>query len=114
MDTSTGVIILARALVGVRRRELYTQAGTYWNGNRSLFKALLLQRTDAAFGLPIIVIGFALQLVGATKTTMPPNLALGLLAAIFIVICIYFAVRHRKERNSNQLYDNLSNDAKED
>ena len=66
-----GVCILALALMAIRTWDLYSQAGTYYGGNKLLFKTLLLQRTDAQFGLPFLVAGFAFQLAGAVGLDVP-------------------------------------------
>ena len=60
-----GVGLLARALIA-KAATLFQLASTRIGANKSLFEALMLQRTDALFGIPALVIGFALQGIGAT------------------------------------------------
>ena len=44
---------------------LEEQSGTYYDGNRYLRKALFKNRTLLRIGIPMMVLGFALQLAGA-------------------------------------------------
>jgi len=60
-----GVILLALSFLGAKTRQMVTMAGAAWGGNKVVFGSLMLQRTDARFGLPLLVAGFAIQAIGS-------------------------------------------------
>ncbi len=102
-----GVCILALALMAPRTRNLYLHAGTYWGGNKGLFRVFLLQRTDARFGLPIVVVGFVLQLGGALPLAVPQDV-IWLLLPLAIALVAYGFVRRWDSRRSDHMYDDLT------
>ena len=102
-----GVCIIAAALIGPRRYDLYHQAGTYYVGNKALFKALLLQRTDAWFGLPILVGGFVLQLLGAMGLDAPRKALWLLFALLPVALITYGGVRRWNSRRADGLFDEM-------
>ena len=70
--TSTGLLLDIVGLLVISfpglfegREALEEQSGTYWDGNPHLRKALFKNRTLLRVGIPIMVLGFLLQLVGA-------------------------------------------------
>ncbi len=102
-----GVCVLVVALMAIRRRELFLQAGTYSNGNKALFRALVLQHTDARFGFSILVAGFVLQLVGAVGLDVPPGRLWVILIPLVLVLIAYAIVRRRVSKGSDRMYDEL-------
>ncbi len=102
-----GVCILAVALMAPRTRHLYLHAGTYYGGNKGLFRVFLLQRTDARFGLPIVVVGFVLQVGGALPLAVPQDMIWPLLLPLAIALVAYRFVRRWDSRRSDHLYDDL-------
>ena len=60
-----GLLVISFPGIFESGRTLEEQSGTYYNGNRHLRKALFKNRTLLRIGIPMMVLGFALQLVGA-------------------------------------------------
>ena len=98
-----GVIVLVLAIIGPKAPDLYQQASNRIGANKSLFEALMLQRTDAWFGLSALVIGFALQGIGALPLDVP-SYALWLLAPILPGFIVYLVVRHRSALSAERLF----------
>ena len=103
-----GVCILAFALVSTRVRHLYFLANAYYGGNKTLFKALLLQRSDACFGLVFLVMGFVLLLAGASEPIWPRMPWWLLLLPLVIGLVAFLLVRFWNARRSDALFDKLS------
>ena len=59
----SGGALIAWALTTPPKWALRQQATTFWAGNKALFKVLILQRLDARFGLPLVLVGSTMQLV---------------------------------------------------
>ena len=66
-----GVFIIARTFAATSLWNLQIQSGTYYGGNQATFLALWLQRTDAKWGFPLILLGFAFQIVGMYGVPVP-------------------------------------------
>ena len=58
-----GVYVLSRGVL-ISKKTAASLAGTHWNSNPHLEKALSQQSRDAMRGLCIIVPGFGLQILG--------------------------------------------------
>lgn len=58
-----GVIALGWGIATPSNADLKAQAGTYYDANPHFFKALLIQRMDARFGVVVLVLGLFLQLL---------------------------------------------------
>ncbi len=96
-----GVLVLGYALVIPSDKQLVMLAGTYWGNNPHLLDALVKQRTDAWFGVTLLVCGFIMQAFGAGGSAFPtaswiilPLILVGLCAAL--VRTRNFAVKRAK------------------
>ena len=58
-----GVCVLSRAVI-FNKKTAAKLAGTYWNLNPHLEKALLRQSRDAMMGLCLVITGFVMQIFG--------------------------------------------------
>ena len=58
-----GVCVLSRAVI-MNKKTADKLAGTYWNKNLALEKALLKQSRDALLGLCFMITGFVMQIFG--------------------------------------------------
>ena len=105
-----GVFILARALMATRRLDLLAQALHFWDGNMGVFRALLLQRVDAWFGMPILLTGFALQIIGALNVLPHVSILILIYISLVVLVVIYLSVRARYGKNSDRLYDTWKKD----
>ncbi len=98
-----GVIVLGWTLALSPSEVLKAQAGTFYNFNQELLRALVAQRIDARFGLSLLVLGFALQLVGALAADAPAAcdwIAAGLLG---VIVASYAALRRRLTDRATKL-----------
>lgn len=80
-----GVIILGYALAFTSVKRLIDQAGTRWSSNRVAFDALVNQRTDARFGVLLLVVGFLMQILGAVGCAFLVN---GWIILLVILACL--------------------------
>ena len=70
-----GACVLVRAVI-LNKETARKMAGTKWNFNADLEKALLQQSSEAKRGLSLLVFGFILQIIGAwfgSPILSPPN-----------------------------------------
>ena len=63
------------------------QAGTYWDFNSQVLRVLVEQRTDARIGLPLLILGFALQFVATLNVPIGEE-AIGLFWALLVAIIL--------------------------
>ncbi len=102
-----GVLVLALALVTPRIHLVRAQAGTFYGGNKALFRTLLIQRFDARFGLPFILFGFVLQLVAALGRDVDRESILLVLIPLVVGLIVYVVGRVSVSRRSDAVYDEL-------
>ena len=88
-----GVVVLGWALAFTPDKALKALAGTYFDFNSALLGALVEQRTDAKFGVLLLVLGFALQFAGAAGLDSPATADWALSAALLGVVVAYFFAR---------------------
>ena len=100
-----GVLVLGYALAITSDRQLVEQAATKWTSNPSAFDALVNQRTDAWFGVCLLVVGFSMQLLGAVGCEFLVNgwtilpVALVCLVAALLPIRKFELKRARRKRD---------------
>lgn len=102
-----GVCILAVALALPRAWVLRQLSIPSYSGNKAFFRALLLQRKDAQFGLPIVVAGFALQFVGAVGLNIPGEWLWLVFIPLVLWLVAYVIARRRTSRTSDRIHDEL-------
>lgn len=70
-----GAGLLAWALALTRDEILIAQARTQWDRNEAVLATLMEQRHDARFGVALLTLGFALQLLAALGWGLPATWA---------------------------------------
>lgn len=108
-----GVCILAFALALPRAWVLRQLSTPYYAGNKAFFRALLLQRKDAQFGLPIVVAGFALQVAGAMGLNIPGEWLWLVFIPLLLGLVAYVIARSRTSRTSDRIHDELQRKKKQ-
>lgn len=103
-----GAAILGFSLALTTIRNLYHQSETYWDASLPLFRALVLQRYDARVGLAFLVSGFSGQFLDAIGLSLWKWAAIGLYAAIPILLLAYLVGRRSVNRNSEHRFSRLS------
>jgi hypothetical protein len=88
-----GVIILGLSLAATSDVNIKRQAGTYYNFNSSVLTTLVEQRTDARFGLFLLVLGFLFQFFFAIGIAIEDATKNLLLIALVLVVLFYVVVR---------------------
>ncbi|NQU72053.1 MAG: hypothetical protein HQ514_15985 [Rhodospirillales bacterium] len=106
-----GVIFLGAALMATNDSRLKAQAGTYFNFSTAVLKALVAQRTDARIGLPLLVLGFVLQLLGVLDLSIDDYLlsAAWVVLATLIIGCV-IARHHVSQARLAVLTGELNNE----
>lgn len=108
-----GVGILGWALAVASDRAIKTQAGTYYTFSPPFLRALVAQRTDAQFGLFLLILGFIFQFLGAVKVYLGEYGERALFMGLIIFLVIYFVFRTTIiERESKRLLGELKKAAK--
>ncbi|MGE0676491.1 hypothetical protein [Pseudolabrys sp.] len=90
-----GAVFLAFAIFLNSPKKVAAQAGTYWDFNPHLLKAISEQTTDARSGLIFLVFGFALQLVGQWRLPESRAWSITLLVLLGIFVLFYVTVLRR-------------------
>jgi hypothetical protein len=97
-----GVTLLVLALAAVRTETIQAQSSTGYGGaNKDLYKALILQRHDARFGLPLLVIGFTMQAAGAHDAEVLWPCGKVLVLPLAVILACYLLSRWRIARDTS-------------
>jgi hypothetical protein len=89
------VMMLALSMLATSARTLFVQSSTYYGGNSSVFRSLLVQRCDMLFGLPTLVLGFILQLFPWAFPEIDQSYWPVLLFLLLLIVCAWIVVRVR-------------------
>jgi len=102
-----GVILLASSLVATKTETLMQQAKLYWGGNKALYVALMTQKFDALWGLPLLILGFAMQLEPALipSGVGKPHWFWSALAFLAMYLAIYWFARRRHAVSASKRFD---------
>lgn len=84
-----GAIFLAAAVFFNSPGKIAHQAGTYWNSSPYAVRAFAEQTMDTRIGLMLLVIGFALQIVGQCTNTSDGWVFVSLLMIILVIVAAY-------------------------
>lgn len=102
-----GVLFLGFAFAGMPDKAIQDQAGTYWDCSFYLLHALVVQRTDAWIGLPILVLGFIFQALGSMGVSVSDQ---GLLTLWGLAIASTGACLSGRGVANQRVYERLKSD----
>jgi hypothetical protein len=101
---AAGVWALARAFAFGRLWGLQWQSLTLPGGNLETFRALVLQRSDARWGLILIVLGFAFQIAGTCGLKVPSSACVALFILLIPTLAVYDERRTYLQRKAPELF----------
>ena len=102
-----GVWALARAFAFGRLWDLQWQSLTLVGANLGTFRALILQRFDARCGLILILLGFALQIVGIWGLNVPSSGCEALMILLIPTLAVFDERRFYLQCKAPELFDEI-------
>ncbi len=102
-----GVWALARAFAFGHLWDLQWESLTLAGGNLGTFRALILQRFDARCGLILILLGFALQIIGIWGLNVPSSGCEILIILLVPTLAAYEERRFYLQCKAPELFDKI-------
>lgn len=93
---AAGILILGVPAVFRMSREIQAQAGTYWDANPHLARALSESRVDITVGSLVLLAGFLMQLAGNLGYVYVRCFGLSLNVGAVVFVFAYFLYLRRR------------------
>ena len=101
--TAFGALISAFGAIRNKKKDIFTQASTYFDYNREVYKALLIQKYYSLFGFVFILVGTIMQILSNvfSKTINIDNISNAFIKILFMLIVLVLILMIKIERTGN-------------